>query len=320
MRIIDLDVPPKKKPERLDKYLAAHIENITRSRIEQLIEVGLVEVNGKPGKKSYKVEPNDRITVRLPKPEKIEAVAQEIDLDIVYEDQDLLIVNKAPGMVVHPAHGNKDGTLVNALLHHCKDLSGINGKLRPGIVHRLDKDTSGLLLVAKSDHAHQYLSALFKSRKIQREYQALVWGHFKQSEGKIVGGIERHRNDRKKMTVSETGKPAATHYAVLAEFDLFTLLRLKLETGRTHQIRVHLSHVGHAVFGDPTYGGRNRRFAGLTANQTKYCAHLLELLPRQALHAKTLGFIHPTTHREMFFESDLAADLKTLLQHLHIRT
>ncbi len=313
MRVYNIKVPGGQRPERLDSFVTHQVENLSRSRTVQLIDADMIRVNGKPESKSYSVRPHDEIEVILPLPEKVDAQAEEIPLEIFYEDDDLLIVNKSAGMVVHPAHANYTGTMVNALLHHVKNLSGINGELRPGIVHRLDKDTSGLLLVAKHDRAHRKLAALFHDHHIEREYWAVIWGKPKKKKGTIETIIGRSPRDRKKFAVTKVGKLAITHYEVMESFDFLSLIRLHLETGRTHQIRVHMAHIGHPVFGDPVYDGDNPNRIGHESKKIQHAKNLLELMPRQALHAKTLGFKHPTTQKIIRFESELPKDFKTLL-------
>jgi 23S rRNA pseudouridine1911/1915/1917 synthase len=309
-------VPSGQKKIRLDLYLAHHVENATRNKVQQAITQGRVLVNGKSIKSSYIVMPADTIQVTLTRPPRIEAQAEAIPLAIVFEDDELLVVNKPAGMVTHPAYGNYTGTLVNALLHHSNQLSGVNKELRPGIVHRLDKDTSGLLVVAKTDHAHSFLAAQFVRRTIEREYWALVWGRFKQNNGVIEAKLGRSKKDRRKVAVTSEGKTASTEYWVIKEFDFLTLLRLKLHTGRTHQIRVHLAHIGHPVFGDATYGGRNNEWGGLDRKKSHRAANLLKIIPRQALHAKTIGFKHPVSKGTMSFDSDLPEDFTKLLKDL----
>ena len=316
MRQIELIVAGNQRPRRVDTYIADSVEHLSRSRAQQLVEQTLVVVNGKPVAKSYKIKPRDVILVNLPLPEKIEAQAEEIPLNIVYEDDDLVVVNKPAGMVVHPAYSNYTGTMVNALLHHVKDLSGINGKIRPGIVHRIDKDTSGLLLVAKHDRAHRALSLLFRKHTIEREYWSLVWGKPKKNNGTIQTEIGRSTRDRKKFAVVKTGKAAVTHYEVINTFLFLSLIGLKLETGRTHQIRVHMAHLGHPVFGDKTYGGDNPNLAGTERKRRQQAENLLGLMPRQALHARTLGFIHPTTRKEMLFEAPLPSDFSAVMEKI----
>lgn len=313
---IRLVVPQGEHRKRIDVYLARQIENATRTKVQHAIEEGLVSVNGKTIKPSYHLQPGDVIDVVLPRPPRPEAVPENIPLDILYEDDVLLVVNKPAGMVTHPAYGHYSGTLVNALLYHCQHLSNVNTALRPGIVHRLDKDTTGLLVVAKTDAAHHFLARQFSAHTIEREYWAIVWGTFRSQKGTIEAKLGRSKKDRKKVTVAEDGKHAITDYEVLDSWHMLSLLRLHLRTGRTHQIRVHLAHIGHPVFGDPTYGGRSATWGGTTGKRSQEAANLLKLLQRQALHAKTLGFVHPLTHKRMKFESELPADMKTVLDFL----
>ena len=314
--ILSFIVPPKQTRLRLDVYLTGHVENATRSKVRQAIEKGAVLVNGRPTKPSHPVAPGEVIEVTLPRPPRPAAEPEDITLDILHEDDDLLIVNKPAGMVTHPAYGNYSGTLVNALLFHSRGLSQVNTPLRPGIVHRLDKDTSGLMVVAKNDRAHHLLARQFSARTIEREYWALVWGTFPESKGMIEASLGRSKKDRKKVAVTPEGKHARTEYRVLKRFAYLTLLQLRLHTGRTHQIRVHLAHVGHPVFGDPTYGGRSSTWGGLTGSKAQQAARLLKLLPRQALHAKTIGFLHPGTNARISFDSELPNDMASVLSEL----
>jgi 23S rRNA pseudouridine1911/1915/1917 synthase len=315
-----IDVPDGKKKERIDVFLAHSIENATRSRIQKLIKANGVLVNGKVIKSNYLICPNDRVEVTIPtspRPEKNEA--EDIPLDIIYEDENLLVVNKAAGMVAHPSLGNYTGTLVNALLHHTKKLSALNEPGRPGIVHRIDKDTSGLLLIAKDEWTHAKLAKQFYDHSIDREYWAVCWGLFKNKKGEIVGNIARSTKDRKIFTVSETeGKHAHTFYEVIEEFEFTSLIKLKLKTGRTHQIRVHMSHIKHPIFGDPTYGGRVIVYGSALPKMKARVDNLLEIMKRQALHAKTLGFIHPQKKEKIFLDSELPEDFKILLKKLKV--
>ena len=276
---------------RIDKFISENIEDLTRSSVQSIIENGGVSVYGKVIKKNYRLKVGDLIEVVIPEPVDLDVKAQDIPLDIVFEDEHLLVVNKPKGMVVHPAAANYENTLVNALLWHCKgNLSGINGVIRPGIVHRIDKNTSGLLIVAKTNAAHLGLASQIKEHSFTRIYEAVVYGNIKDDCGVINAPIGRHPNDRKKMCVTEkNSKNAVTHYEVIQRLNGFTHLRLKLETGRTHQIRVHMSHIGHSVAGDDVYG-------------PKKC---ITSLQGQCLHAKVIGFIHPITKAELFFESPL---------------
>ena len=312
----DIVVPPGKKKERLDLFLTNQVENATRNKVQRAIKEGLVLVNGASARASHLVQPGEVIHITLPKPPPQEAGPENIPLDIPFEDDHLLIVYKPAGMVTHPAHSNYTGTLVNALLHHCRNLSTVNDSMRPGIVHRLDKDTSGLMVVAKSDAVHARLAKQFSSRTIDREYWAIVWGIFKKTKGRIEAKLGRSTSDRKKMAVVQSGREAATEYEVLKQFPYLALARLKLLTGRTHQIRVHLSHINQPVFGDPTYGGRRIVSGPRTTKQKSDVQQMLQLIRRQALHAKTLGFIHPVTNKKMFFTSDLPEDMKAVLEFL----
>ena len=277
--------------ERIDKFICANCEINSRSAVQKLLDSDQVTVDGKPVSKNYKVRSGDRISLVIPEPKELEVVAENIPLDIRYEDEDLLVVNKSKGMVVHPAAGNYDGTLVNALLHHCKgSLSGINAVIRPGIVHRIDKDTSGLLIVAKNDFAHINLAEQIKVHSFTREYQSVVYGKIKSTNGTVDAPIGRHPVDRKKMTVTtKNSKHAITHYEVIDEYRDFTHLRLRLETGRTHQIRVHMSYIGHPVAGDPVYGPKS----------------VIGYLNGQCLHAGKIGFKHPRSGKYIEIESEL---------------
>ncbi len=308
-----------KKKERLDKFLTNSMENATRSRIQKLIDAGYVTVNTKLEKANYMVKANDFVEVTLPVSPRPEfAEAEEIPLDIVFEDEYLLIVNKPAGMVAHPSFGNFTGTLVNALLHHTKNLSKFNDSdVRPGIVHRIDKDTSGLLVVAKDENVHAKLSLQFSKHTIEREYWAITWGRMKEQEGVIDTFIARSKKDRKKFVTTESeGKHAVTMYKVLEEYSFASLLALRLQTGRTHQLRVHLSGMGKPIFGDETYGGRVIHAGEQLPKHKSRVENLLQLMKRQALHAKTLGFIHPITKEFMKFDSELPWDFLALLAEL----
>ncbi|MDT8716608.1 RluA family pseudouridine synthase [Clostridium sp. 19966] len=274
---------------RIDKYLSELITDKSRSYIQEIINRGNVKVNDKIVKSNYKIKNADSILVDIPELEILSVEPEDIPLDIIYEDNDIIVVNKPQGMVVHPAVGNYSGTMVNALLAHCKDLSGINGVIRPGIVHRIDKDTSGVLVVAKNDCAHNSLSEQLKDHTMNRIYIALAEGVIKQDEGKVDALLGRHTVDRLKFAVVKDGKKAITHFKVLERYNNATLIQCKLETGRTHQIRVHMAHIGHPLVGDPLYGYKKQKFN----------------LQGQMLHAKTLGFIHPTTHEYIEFNSEL---------------
>ena len=311
-------IPEGKKKERLDIFLTNCIENSTRTKIQKLINNFYVLVNGNNVKPNYQVQPKDKVEVTLPitpRPDKAEP--ENIPLEIIYEDNYLLVVNKPAGMVAHPAYANYTGTLVNALMHHSQKLSKVNTAERPGIVHRIDKDTSGLLVVAKDDWTHAKLAAQFSAHSIEREYWAISWGIFKSKKGEITSNIVRSKADRKKFTTSVSeGKTAVTYFEVLKEYDFTTLVKLNLKTGRTHQIRVHLSSIGHPIFADLTYGGKNI-IAGLSLPKIKNRVdNLFQIMQRQALHAKTLGFIHPKTNEYLRFDSDLPLDFIRLIEKL----
>ncbi len=310
---IEIVVPAGKKKERLDLFLTHHIQNATRNKVQRAIEEGAVQVDGKKVRSSHQVSGNEVIRIALPKPPPQKALPENIPLDILYEDENLLVLNKPAGMVTHPAYGNYTGTLVNALLYHCNHLSTLNDETRPGIVHRLDKDTSGVMVIAKTDAAHAFLARQFSVRTVSREYLGLVWGTFREKKGIIEASLGRSKSDRKKMAVVANGKHAVTEYSVIEQFEYLSLITLKLHTGRTHQIRVHLAHIGHPVFGDPTYNGRQIVAGSGSQKQKAQVQQLLKILHRQALHAKTLGFIHPATKEKMFFDSNLPRDLESLL-------
>lgn len=289
---------------RIDKALQLLLDKSSRSFVQNLLDKGNVKLNGVVIKKSAKVQLNDEITVTVPDPEIMDILPENIPINIVYEDEDLLVVNKEKGMVVHPAPGNYSGTLVNALLYHCADrLSSINGVARPGILHRIDKDTSGLLLIAKNDFSHNFLAEQIKKHTLDRSYRAVVLGTFKEPEGRIDGPIGRNPNDRKKMAINyKNGKNAVTHFRVLAAYGGYSYVECKLETGRTHQIRVHMASIGHPVLNDPLY------FSGACKLKFDFSG--------QCLHAQKLGFIHPSTGKHMVFESSLPDYFLNLLTKL----
>ncbi|HEX9109563.1 MAG TPA: RluA family pseudouridine synthase [Longimicrobiales bacterium] len=297
---------------RLDTWLAARLPELSRSRIAALLEDGRVTVNGRAVRKSHRTEEGDVVDVIVPAPEASTVAAEALPLSIVYQDADLLVLEKPAGIVVHPAPGHRSGTVVNALLHHISDLSGIGGVLRPGIVHRLDKDTSGLLLVAKNDEAHRALSEALKRREIHRVYWALAWGHLAEDNLTVDAPLARAATDRKRMAVVPGGRRAVTRFRRLERWVAADLLRAELETGRTHQIRVHLAHIGHPVVGDPVYGAAGaRRISGPGSGWAKRIA---ALVPRQFLHAAELSFIHPRTGQPLRFRSKLPDDLKPALE------
>ncbi len=286
---------------RLDSYIALEESNLSRMTVKRLIEEGKVFVNDKQAKNSYKVKVGDIIEVEEPELKSVDIIAQDIPLNVIYEDDDIIVVNKQKGMVVHPANGNWDGTLVNAIMSRCKNsLSGIGGEIRPGIVHRLDKDTSGLLIIAKNDNAHLKLSEQIKNRKVKKIYYALVRGVIPENEATINMPIARSTKDRKKMAVDKNGKEAITHFKVLKRFDKYTLLEVKIDTGRTHQIRVHLSEIGYPIVGDEVYSNGKNEFG----------------VHGQLLHSKILEFKHPITDKEMHLEADLPEEFSNVLKKL----
>ncbi len=311
-----LIIPPQQSKVRLDKYLAEHVANLSRAQLQLLIKGGTITVNGEPTKASHTVMPGEVIHIDIPPKPPSELIPQNLPLQIVYEDEYLVVVDKPAGMVVHPAYGHRTGTLANALLHHFKNVSRLDDA-RPGIVHRLDKDTSGLLVVARDERTHAALAAQFKAKTTQREYLAVVCGIPKPKRDTIASFLTRSTKDRRKIVVSlKEGKWAVTHYEIAEKFHLHALLRVRLETGRMHQIRVHLAHRGHPVFGDPTYEGRKGQLQGLNIADTRFVVELLENFQRQALHAHTLGFVHPATGEVLSFQSALPADMEELLQSL----
>lgn len=306
-------------PLRIDKWLMNKVENATRNKIQDAAKNGSIFVNGTPVKSNYKVKPNDQVRVLFQHPPHENLlVAEDIPLDIVYEDDQLLVVNKPAGMVVHPGHGNYSGTLINALIFHFDNLPN-NSSERPGLVHRIDKDTSGLLVVAKTEHAMAHLTAQFKAKTSEREYVAIVWGNIEEDQGTIEGNIGRHPKNRLQNTVflddeADKGKPAVTHYKVLERLGYVTLVSCKLETGRTHQIRVHMKHIGHTLFNDERYGG-NLILKGTTFTKYKqFVENCFKVLPRQALHAKTLGFMHPTKNEFMSFDTPIPQDMQDCIE------
>ena len=299
MEPIRLRASEESKNQRLDAFLASSLDGLTRSQATRLIESGEVAVNGRAVSKSYKLAGGEDIAVTLPEPEPVEAVPQDIPLDVVYEDADVIVVNKPSGMVVHPAPGHPDGTLVNALLYHCAGtLSGIGGALRPGIVHRIDRDTSGLIIAAKNDAAHQYLSAQLADHTLARTYECIVVGKLREDRGTVDAPIARHPTDRKRMAVVAGGREAVTHWEVIARYPGYTHVRCRLETGRTHQIRVHMAYIGHPILGDTVYGAK-KEVPGLTG---------------QCLHAVGLRFLHPRTHEVVELFCPLPEEFTRMLQ------
>ena len=307
------------EPLRVDKYMFERLKHSSRNRIQKAADAGFVHVNDQPVKSNYKVRPLDVITLMLDAPQHDHTIeAEDIPLDIVYEDTDLMVVNKAPGMVVHPGAGNFHGTLINAVAWHLKDLSSFDANdPAVGLVHRIDKDTSGLLVIAKTPVAKTKLGLQFFNKTTHRSYNALVWGNFNEDEGRIEGNIGRDPRDRLRMNVfppdSEIGKSAVTHYRILERFGYVTLVECILETGRTHQIRAHMKHIGHPLFGDERYGGTEILRGQRSSTYKAFIQNCFKVCNRQALHAKTLGFVHPTTGRQMDFTSDLPNDMQQLL-------
>lgn len=312
-------VDPGTELLRMDRYLTNLMANTSRNRVQQAAKAGCILVNGKPEKSNYRVHPRDVITILLPHPPReIEINPENIPLDIVYEDDDVIVINKPAGLVVHPAFGNFTGTLVNALLWHFQGQKTADGEdVKPLLVHRIDKNTSGIMIVAKSEIAQMKLAANFFEHSIDRRYRALVWGDFKEDEGTIVGNVGRNPKDRLVMTVfpdGEAGKHAVTHYKVIERFGYVTLVECRLETGRTHQIRVHMKYAGHPLFSDESYGG-NEIIKGTTFTKYKqFINNCFKILPRQALHAKSLGFVHPVTGKYMLFDSELPADMAEAIE------
>ncbi len=304
--------------ERLDAWLSSRIPELSRSRIQKAVKAGEVLVDEKPAKKvSTRLEGGEKVILRFDPPQPPGAAPEDIPIDIVYEDESLLVVNKAAGMVVHPAPGNRTGTLVNALLHHCRDLSGVGGVLRPGIVHRLDGGTSGLLVVAKDDQTHIALSRQLTERTVKRIYFSIIHGSMPEGRGVIDLPVGRSKHDRKKMGVlSSGGRQAITSYYVLDTFGPLQYIKLSLGTGRTHQIRVHLAHMGHPVLGDPVYGGRKIRKGMLDKVELDLVRKTLSMIERQALHAGALSFLHPKLEKEMRFEAPVPHDMESVLSCL----
>ncbi len=313
------EVDAGQKPLRIDKFLVNRIENSSRNKIQSAADADNVLVNNKPVKSNYKVKPNDVISIVMAyPPRELELIPENIPLNIVYEDEQLVIVNKKPGMVVHPSYGHFNGTLVNAMMYHLKDLPLYNtGDMRPGLVHRIDKNTSGLLVLAKTEQALNKLAKQFFDKTTERRYYALVWGTFDEKEGTITGHVGRNIKNRKVMHVfpdGEQGKHAVTHYKVLEELGYISLVECRLETGRTHQIRVHFQHIGHPLFNDFEYGG-DQILKGTTFTKYKqFVQNCFSILPRQALHAKTLGFTHPTTGEYMRFDSEVPDDMTQVIE------
>ena len=315
-----VEVDKGQEPERIDKYLSVRMQHSSRNRIQKAADAGSIHVNGAPVKSNYKVRPEDVITLMLHRPKHdTSIVAEDIPLDIVYEDDQLMVVNKPAGMVVHPGAGNFHGTLINAVAWHLRDIPSFDANNpEVGLVHRIDKDTSGLLVVAKTPEAKTALGKQFFHKTTHRSYVALVWANFTEDEGRIEGNIARDVRDRLRMAVfppdSETGKPAVTHWRVMERFGYTTLVECVLETGRTHQIRAHMRHIGHPLFGDARYGGTEILRGQRSSTYKAFIQNCFRTCPRQALHARTLGFVHPTTGQQMDFTSPLPDDLRLLIE------
>lgn len=316
---VRLVVDKGQEPQRVDKYMTEHLPNTSRNRIQQAAEAGFVHVGGQPVKSNYRIKPLDVITLMLDRPQYDSSIEPEdIPLDIVYEDNELMVIDKPAGMVVHPGCGNYHGTLVNAVAWHLKDLKTYDpNNPEVGLVHRIDKDTSGLLVIAKTPEAKSDLGLQFFNKTTRRLYTALVWGNMAENDGRIEGNIGRDPKDRLRMTVfpagSEAGKPAVTHWRALERFGYTTLVECRLETGRTHQIRAHMKHIGHPLFSDERYGGTEILRGNRTGSYKKFIDNCFKLCQRQALHARTLGFRHPVTKQEMDFSSPLAPDMDALI-------
>ncbi len=316
-RKITLKTEPAHSHVRLDRFLQQRFPEYSRSFFQKLIEQGRVRVNGKNAKPAFKLIPGQQVDVEFPEPAETNLEPENIPLNIIYQDEHIVVVNKPAGMVVHPGAGVRRHTLVHALLYHVGALSSVGGESRPGIVHRLDKNTSGLLVVARTDEAHYALSKQFASRQAHRQYLALVWHLFDEPEGTIETFLNRSKRDRKKFTVADRGKRAITHYRVQQNFGFLSLVELRLETGRTHQIRVHLSAMHHPVFGDPDYHGRSSQITQLPRSADRQLAHrLLKMMPHQALHAYRLQFVHPFTRKMLSFQAPLPEDFRQVLQEL----
>jgi 23S rRNA pseudouridine1911/1915/1917 synthase len=308
------------KPTRIDTFVAESIKDISRTKVKELIDRELITVNRQTTQKaSYQIAPRDMITVRIPRFVPLEVEAENIPLNVIYEDDDLIVINKPPGLVVHPAVGNRTGTLVNALAHRCTTLSNVGGEYRPGIVHRLDKDTSGAIIAAKNNNAHNRMARKFEHRQIEKFYTALVWGVFKEPKGVTTKYIGRHKHDRQKYAAYDSeryGKPAETRWEVLETFEFVSLVKVQIMTGRTHQIRVHLSDLGHPVIGDELYGGKTQKLGGLSPRHRKIAINLLDMIDRQALHCSEMRFNHPITREPLTVIAPLPKDIEGLVEHL----
>ncbi len=313
-------VRPAQKPMRIDTFITESIPDISRTKVQELLQRGLISLDKEiVTKASLKIAPGNMISVKVPRLAPLEVEAENIPLDVIYEDEDLIVINKAPGLVVHPAAGNRTGTLVNALAHRCTTLSTVGGEYRPGIVHRLDKETSGVIIAAKNNVAHNRMARIFEYRNIEKFYLVLVWGVFKEKSGSFNKAIGRHKRERQKFaayTNPQDGKAAETRYEVLESFDFVSFLRVQILTGRTHQIRVHLSDAAHPVFADSFYGGGSQMLKGLGPERRRLAIELLEIMKRQALHCSELHFLHPKTNIPMQISAALPEDMSRALQVL----
>ncbi len=314
-----LDVDKGQTPVRIDKFITSKIQSISRSRVQSAADAGNILVNDTPVKSSYKVKPEDSISIVMAyPPREVDIEAEDIPLDIIYEDDDVVVVNKQTGMVVHPGHGNFSGTLINALMHHLRHLPLFqSGEVRPGLVHRIDRNTSGILVVAKTEHAMNHIARQFFERTTKRRYVALVWGDMQEDEGTIDAHIGRSIRDRKKMQVfpeADQGKHAITHWKVIERLGYVTLIECRLETGRTHQIRAHFEYLRHPIFNDDTYGGDSIVKGTTFTKYKQFIQNCFSICPRHALHARSLGFIHPTTGKQMYFETDIPEDMRQVIE------
>ena len=316
----DFIVEDDEKKERLDVYLTRCINGASRSQIKRLIDENKIFINKKATRPSHQISPKEKIKVIFPLPVLPKALPENIPIDIIYEDKHLLLINKPAGMIVHPAPDTSSGTLVNALLYHIKDLSGINGVLRPGIVHRLDKGTTGIIIVSKNDKTHRSLAYQFAARKINKIYQAIIWGTIYPKNGKIENCLKRGKKDIRKMVIDPEGKLSITNYKIIEEFSFLSLVEINPMTGRTHQIRAHLASIGHPVFGDLLYGGRNHKVRRFSKKDFNLSVKLLNMIERQALHACKLGFCHPETGEYKTFTAPLSVDMQNILNFLTAET
>ncbi len=317
LRVYEIIAPPQHQSERIDKFIARSIAGLTRTKACQLIDLEYVILNDETvSRPSVKIKSGDMLTVKVPMLRRLRAEPEAIPLQILYEDSHMLAIAKPPGMVVHPAVGNRSGTLVNALANYCTSLSTVNGEYRPGIVHRLDKNTSGIIIAAKNDVVHNLLARKFENREMKKTYLAVLWGEQKESQGQIINNIGRHKGDRKRFAVQKDGKYAETHFEVLERFGFMSFVKIRIITGRTHQIRVHFSDLGHPVVGDTEYGGRTKKLKSLAPAYRKPAIEILDALHRQALHSFQLTFTHPVTQEDMTIQAPLPDDMQKTLDIL----